>query len=340
MKTVLVARLGVIGDQLIAASVLPLLKEQGYHITYMVYKPYAEIVRNNPAIDILRELDQGVLGDAVNFLNFWRTIGPAYDRVIHLSESLERTLIFYPDQMQFWWDDTARRAISNVSYLERTHDLAGVPYRFGQKFWPTQEEDDDAKELIEGYRPSRLYGLVVAGSNFDKLYPNWPQVVARILQEDPTARFFLLGADNKRDQALIQSVMIVIRENRGTEEAARLRHSLKWGIRKTLAVTRRLDFLIGPDTGLHWVASHEPVRQVVLLSHASPKNITHSWTMTRTLTARDVSCWPCHKLHHGPETCNIDKATGAARCIASITVDDVVDATVSLIKEHRSPCPS
>jgi hypothetical protein len=94
----------------------------------------------------------------------------------------------------------------------------------------------------------------------------------------------------------------------------------------------RLDLLIGPDTGLMWAASmRESVRKVVLLSHASPTNITKHWRNTATLHAdpHEVTCWPCHRLHKQPGTCRVHPDTGAAACIASISPETLLRAVLS-----------
>jgi hypothetical protein len=67
--------------------------------------------------------------------------------------------------------------------------------------------------------------------------------------------------------------------------------------------------------------------KIVLLSHASAENVTKHWRNTVTLHADPtrVPCWPCHRLHDGPETCFSYGANGAG-CISDISADLVLDA--------------
>jgi ADP-heptose:LPS heptosyltransferase len=326
MKTALVARLGVIGDQLVASSILPGLKAQGYHVTFMAARPYSEIHRNNPHIDVLREVDEGALGRGQEFIEFWKRIGPAYDRVIHLSESIERTLVYFEDQCQFWWDETARRALSNASYLERTHDLAGVPHDFQPGFFPTEAEAAWAAEQVEGWGAQPLIGVVIAGSNLDKVYPKMGFVVAKLLSLFPRGRVLLFAGKSDRDRMLVETVLKVVHDA-VPDGTARLKHAMGWSLRQALTMVQRLQLLIGPDTGLMWAAAMRPeIRKVVLLSHASPTNITKHWLNTATLHAdpQEVPCWPCHRLHKRPETCRVQPDTGAAACIASISPETLM----------------
>ena len=342
MKTCLVARLGVIGDQLIASSILPGLKAQGYHVTFMAYRPYSEIHRNNPHIDVLRELDQGAFGPKHDdFVEFFKRVAPAYDRVIHLSESIERTCVFFPDQMQFWWDDTARRALADVNYLERLHDLAGVPHDFAPGFFPADEEKAWAADMVEGWDAKPLIGVVCAGSNLDKVYPKMPHAVARLLMTFPRSRLVFFAGTFPRDREIVEEVLKLAHDT-VPDGTSRIKHTSGWSIRQALTMVQQLDVLIGPDTGLMWAASmEERIRKVLLLSHASPTNITKHWRNTATLHAdpQEVPCWPCHRLHKEPATCRVQKDTGAASCIASISPETLLRSVLTTTQEI-SACPT
>lgn len=343
MKTVLVARLGVIGDQLVASSILPGLKAQGYHVTFMGYRPYTEIHQNNPNIDILRELDQGAFGAGADFMEFFKRIGPAYDRVIHLSESIERTLVYFDDQVQFWWDDVARRAHSNASYIERTHDLAGVPHDFAPGFFPTAEETAWAADMVDGWAAEPLIGVVCAGSNLDKVYPKMPAAVVRLLTAFPRGRVVFFNGTAPRDTAIVEAVLKTVHDA-VPDGTARIIHTTGWSIRRALTMVQRLAVLIGPDTGLMWSAAMDArIRKVVLLSHASPTNITKHWLNTATLSAdpQEVPCWPCHRLHRVPETCRaFRKEDGASACIASISPETLLRSVLTSTTTEILACPT
>ena len=50
-KRALLIRFGAIGDQIVAASVLPGLKAQGYHVTYMTTPESTKVIEHDPNID-------------------------------------------------------------------------------------------------------------------------------------------------------------------------------------------------------------------------------------------------------------------------------------------------
>lgn len=327
MKTALVARLGVIGDQLIASSILPHLKAQGFHVTYLCYAPHGEVVQNNPHIDILRMVPHGTLGKSdAEFMAFWMQAPKLFDRVIHLSSTLESSLVFQVQQPQFWWEPVGRRAVAGRNYLEQTHAIAGVPMEFRPQFFPTDAEARWAEEFA-GRAPT--VGVVLSGSNFDKMHPRLHEIVAQLLVARQDLSVVLFGADIPRDHGLVQVCMKHVKACI-SEGASRVRHTIGQPIRRSLALAQQMHVMVGPDTGLMWGVAMEPVGKVVMLSHASPENITKHWTDTITLHAdqAEVPCWPCHRLHQGAETCTVQKDSGAAACMASIDPGVVVRAAL------------
>ena len=188
--------------------------------------------------------------------------------------------------------------------------------------------------MVEGWRPGRVVGLAVAGSGFDKMSPHIAPMAARMLSMDPSLRLVLFGGQGKRDQALIETAMTLCRKT-VSDGVDRVRHTMMWPIRRSLALARKLDVVVGPDTGLMWGVAWEPVGKVLMLSHASAKNISSHWINAVTLHARqkDVPCWPCHRLHKEAKTCTIDADTGGAKCISSISPDDVIAAVRGFLQE-------
>jgi hypothetical protein len=78
----------------------------------------------------------------------------------------------------------------------------------------------------------------------------------------------------------------------------------------------------------------EAVPKIMLLSHASPVNITKHWAATLPLFAdqKRVDCWPCHKLHDTIETCRKAENAEAAACIADISHEEVFVAAKAALR--------
>jgi ADP-heptose:LPS heptosyltransferase len=97
--------------------------------------------------------------------------------------------------------------------------------------------------------------------------------------------------------------------------------------------------VIGPDTGPMWATAIHNMPKIMLLSHASPTNITKHWRNTTTLHADQtrVDCWPCHKLHDIIETCRSNTEQTGAACISDISVDSLLQHAEKALSYRPEP---
>src|SRR6202012_2109161 len=126
-KRALVIRYGAYGDAIVASSILPGLKKQGYHVTFNTTPKVKDLLQHNPYIDewIVQATDY-VPNPALG--SYWRGISEEYDPVINLCESVEGSLLALPGRLNHAYPQEARRRVmGTVNYLERTHDIAAVP---------------------------------------------------------------------------------------------------------------------------------------------------------------------------------------------------------------------
>ena len=82
--------------------------------------------------------------------------------------------------------------------------------------------------------------------------------------------------------------------------------------------------IVGPETGVLNAASMKKIHKAVFLSHSSEENLTKHWSNTTSFTPDNCSCYPCHKMHFGFNTCNRDEETGGALCASNIDPRTVV----------------
>lgn len=324
-KTAAIVRYGAFGDMMMAASLFPWLKEQGYHITLYCSTYGYDVVKHDPHIDrfIIQDKDQV----PPQFLTeFWENERPKYDRFINLSESVEVALLPPDTHSAFWWPDSLRRQrLGSVNYLEFTHALAEVPLPPRGKFYSTAEEKTWAR-----FQRSRMPGPVIvwslSGSSVHKTWPHMDAVIARIMLEMPDARVVLVGAE--LDQIL----------QAGWENEPRvLKKAGEWSIRESMAFCEVADVVVGGETGLLNAAGMMDTAKVVFLSHSSPTNLTKHWKNTKTLVPSDrVACWPCHRMHFGFKHCTRDEETGTAACQADIHPSEVWNAIQEVCSWRRA----
>lgn len=324
------ARMGGIGDNLIAASVCRPLKELGYKVEVITQQPMGSVIfDNNPYIDKLSVYEEKDFPkDPQTWHAMFSTRAKEYDRFVNLSHTGEATHAFFPNMTQFWWPEKFRRKIAAGSYLETTHDLLDVPYTFGRLFWPTDEELEWAAELLRKINKRPVIGWCLNGSRIDKVYPQAPMAVARLIKELDAAVVMIGRGPGSPDFTLAEQALSMVRAQNGSHDGLHHIGTADLKVRNALAFAQSCDLMIGPDTGPMWAVAMEPLPKLMLHSHASVENITKHWVNTVSLHAdpQHVSCWPCHRLHNDISTCRANEFDNGAACISSITPDGIVAA--------------
>ena len=141
------------------SSLFPLFKEQGYRVCVNVSERGKEILESDPNVDelLVQEDRSGFL--MIDLLRIGIIYLSALINFVQLSESIEGSLLLTPEREEEIRGERIMVSASkyynlskeeihekcNVNYMERTHDLAGLPHKFHPKFYPTDEEERRAK---------------------------------------------------------------------------------------------------------------------------------------------------------------------------------------------------
>ena len=299
-----------------ASSVLPLLKEKGYHVTYNTSNSGEDILKHCPYIDTIIGQDQDQVPNHL-LQPYWMRLSERYDVTYNLSETIEGDLLPPANRNRHDWPDEARRNVMGVvNYVERTHQVCCVPFKPNPRFYESAKERMWAKKEMskfskKGRHPVILWAL--AGSAIHKMWPNMDAAFARLMLETD-ARIVTVG-----------DTLCQLLEARWEAEKRIKRRSGKWTYRQTLAFAQQADIVVGPETGVLNAASMIPeVAKVIMLSHSSHTNLTRDWANT-TVILPSVPCYPCHRLHRpGATECPTDKETHAAVCAVQIQPDTVL----------------
>jgi len=336
-KTVCVVRYGAFGDMLQVSSILPLLKEQGYNVCVNVTEGGENILRSNPYIDELLIQRSNQIPEN-ELTEYWKHFDDLFDKVIQLSESIEASLLVVPERTsklrdgkvflvpgdeRFKWDKDKLHKECNVNYMERTHDIAGVPHIFNPKFFPFDDEKIWAKKFRKKIKQRHVVLWSLSGSSVHKVYPWTDTVIDKILRYRKDICFVTVGDE-----------LCKLLEQGWEKESRVITKSGKWSIRKTLAFLDHCSVVIGPETGVLNAASTLPCHKIVMLSHSSKENLSKHWNNTSTLEPEyyDNYCFPCHKMHYGFKTCYRDSETGGAMCAAKINPNDVYKKIVNNLR--------
>lgn len=325
-KSALVVRLGAAGDQIVASSILPLLKREGWTVTYNVTSEGREIVREDPHVDrwLIQETNQ------VNNLDlgpyYARLQKERYERYIDLSESVEGAVLTLPDRPQYHYAHEVRRNIfGKINYLERTHDIAGLAHEFAPRFYPTAEETERCRRFLAKLDgPTVLW--IMRGSAPHKFYPWVAQTVVRLLYGGPGT---IILAGDASCAPLEEHVVLNATQNFGPQAQDRIvRTSGGWPIRATMALAQLVDCVVGPETGVLNAVCVEDVPKVVFLSHSTRENLTKHWRNTTVLetSSEHLACAACVRMIYDWKHCNQDPNSGAAMCQAMISPDRAAQA--------------
>lgn len=308
-KKAAVIRYGAFGDAIQASTLYPILKKQGYHVTLYTTDGGYDISKHDPNIDkiIVQAKDQ-VPNAALP--DFWGYIEKKYEKFVNLSESVEGSLLSLPGRTSHKWPKALRHKMQNVNYNEITHDLAGLPYKFEQRFHATDDEIAWAKE-----EKKKIGGNVIlwslSGSSVHKTWPGLDNIIARVMIERKDVKIVLVG-----------DYLCKILEQGWEKEPRVICKSGEWSIRESIAFAQVADIVIGPETGLLNAVGMEKNHKLIILSHSSKENLTKHWKNTVAIEPK-TECYPCHMMHYNFEFCKRDEVTGCSQCQADITPDEV-----------------
>src|SRR5579864_5306624 len=201
-----VCRLGSIGDNFIASSVLPHLAAT-HRVEVMAQEPAIAVFENNPFIDKLTPLkNENLPTNNADWQRYFKARASEYDKFYPLSHSIESHVVFHPDSTGFLWAPSYRRAVADRSYLAIAHDMCEVPHVYDPRFFPTEEEQRDAAALKVRAAPlgQPVIGWVIAGSRVDKMYPYASNAIARLIKELGAAVVMFSTAENNNWVAQIE----------------------------------------------------------------------------------------------------------------------------------------
>jgi ADP-heptose:LPS heptosyltransferase/predicted SAM-dependent methyltransferase len=313
-KTCAITRFGGIGDMVQMTSILPALKEQGFHVTLYTTPRGADVVRHEPMIDEFYVQDTDQVPNA-ELGPFWEHERKKFDRWVNLSESVERSFLALPGSTQHAWPHAARHAHLNKNYYDMMHLIAEVPMPPKPRFYATPEEKEWAKKQRAKIGGDFLMMYSLAGSSVHKIWPHMDGFIARVLVTMPGARVLTVG--DEFSQML----------ERGWESEPRvIRKAGKYTVRESLSLLAECDMVVGPETGMLNAAAHLRMPKICIMSHSSPENLTKYWLNTASVEPQNTACYPCHRMVYGFEFCNRDDATGVAACAADVSLDQVWQA--------------
>jgi ADP-heptose:LPS heptosyltransferase/predicted SAM-dependent methyltransferase len=325
---VAVVRLGARGDALWAASLLPHLREQGYHITVITQEQGEEVLRHDPHIDRIIVASEKLFAGGMQLCGYFVWLGEQFDRVINLTGTAETRVLPNSDEVFFYWpDDQRRKVASSINYVEEMHRIADVPYvQSAQRFYPTADEKLTAARMRVAFK-GPVVVIAATGSSIAKTWP--PAHIMRFLNllADAGVHGVVVGDIRTPDRTPPELGPVV-------RDGVAFAHF--WGtrisVRDVLAFTLLADAVVGVETAVLNAVAMEPMPKIVMLSHSTPENLTRDWVNTLAVTPRALPCYPCHRIHRDMSFCTRDNATRAAACQAAATPELVAGEILNVLR--------
>jgi ADP-heptose:LPS heptosyltransferase/predicted SAM-dependent methyltransferase len=298
-KTALVIRYGGFGDGIIASPLFKRLKQDGYEVTLNTTERMLSIVKNNPNIDhIMMQEDEVIprwqLGD------YWDEIGKKYDKVVNLSETLEVKFLTihrpkeqnlpghpgyldYRKHYYYYPQEIRRQVCGKDNYYDYVLQVAGytdVERPKGELYFDYREEAF-CQKFRDRFKNYFVILWSLSGSAMHKAWLRAEETAIRLLSKHRDMVILTVG-----DYAC------KLIEWRHPQSFSMID---EWGIRASMLMTKYVDLVIAPETGILNAAGCFDTPQISLLTHSSKTNLTKYFTNDHSIQAH-IDCSPCHKM--------------------------------------------
>lgn len=302
-KSVFIYREGAFGDHVHMSNILKAFDEDGWDITFMYNLKGRQIHAFNPRIKnhLLFESRNDMSQEELETRNSMIVENiKKHDRFVNLNNSLENTLIANEKTPEYFWPLHLRRAKNaNICYYDQSAIVAGLT---GPKYMGMSGEiffTSDDHEFIKGYlkkhipEDAHITLIAMRGSMWQKaIYPWIENLCRQWLSKHPKS--YIITTGDKFCQ-------------QWEWEHPRVLH--KSGIipfRQALHLSRYVDMVITPETGLGIGAGAFGTPKIMLLTAASIKNIVGNDKNDYSLQS-PAYCSPCTRAIYNTNNCPLGR---------------------------------
>ena len=335
IKKILLIRLRRIGDIVLTTPAISALKEKfpQAHLTYLVEKPYLELVEGNPNLDeILVVPASQSRRDFIRWL--WSQRKKSYDVLIDFHGGPRASLMTFLAKAKvkvgykikyksFIYDLAIPRGRQNgyfhsvESHLNLVRALGANPSTWPPLYLPPakNEEKERVNNLLKEYNLQACKSVVIhisAGNRFR----NWGEKnildLCQLLSRHSKLKIILIGSeeDKKAEQAIL-----------GKGPPGVVSMVGKLNLRELRELLSSASLCVGPDSGPMHIAASTQTPLVAYFGPTLPANFG-PWQAKALLLEKEFDCRPC------PQRKCI---YGDFRCLRSITPQEVYKACLRLM---------
>jgi len=335
IKKILIIRLRRIGDIIMTTPALSALRKgfPNAFISYVVEKPYRELVEGHPELDkvIVLEKKQG----ARDFFRLIRSIRKEkYDVVLDFHGGPRASLItlFSKAKLKVGYRIKYRNFIYHVKLARRPESgqlhsveshinfvrALGLDVKTPPPLNLPHARRNEAEKVEKILKENRLEGFKIitihigAGNEFrDWGTDNWSRLIG-LLAKRPDAKIVLIGAneDKKAEVEIMRKSMDLTLSQVG-----------KLNLREVKELISHSSLFVGPDSGPMHIAASTSTPIVALFGPTLPANFS-PWQAKAYLIEKEYDCRSCKQR---------ECVYKDFRCLRSITPEEVYQACLRFI---------
>lgn len=319
-KKALVIRWGAIGDMVFVTPIPRLLKEQGYYVVVNCQRPGLIIMQHNPYIDEFWFQESKAI-DPTKYDDYWKLIEAGFDKVINLTQSIEGDLLQFPSYMNSMRERKDEREDDN--FIDYTLEFAGFKERgLRPEIYFNEQEEVETQKFMEEFKDKFVVLVVLMGSSISKAYPWWPFIFNETTLYKDMPELITITTGDEWGRLL------------EWDHPQNVRGASTLSVRKSIALAKYANLVIGPDTGILNGAGAFDVPKICLLGQTSWNNICKYWENDYSVKSPS-KCSPCYRIVYNREQCNVDPVTQGQLCMKELTPEMVIPQIKKVYKKWK-----
>jgi ADP-heptose:LPS heptosyltransferase len=298
MGRVLVVRAGAYGDHICITNVIRALDEQGWDVGLCYNQKGAQVHTRNPRIKervfwepantkFIAELQQ----DHEAFEKRVAEMGAGYDKVVNLQNTLENSLVENQIREGFYWPLYMRREKNaHINYYDQGMHAAGLsPDGRSGELWFSNEEHAIVAKSLEKVQDRFIVLWCWRGTMYQKaIYELAEETITRFCAENPNALVMTIG-DKGCKQFEFDHPQVVHKSG-------------VYPFRQAALLTKYVDMVVTPETGLGVAAGAYGTPKVMLLTSSSLQNIVANDENDFSIQS-EAWCSPCFRAIYNTDCC-------------------------------------
>lgn len=312
MKKVFLHREGAYGDHVHMSNVIRAFYEDGYQVDMLYNFKGAQVHTYNPMITNHYFFEAGAKDITPKsykaHLEKMKRFRQEYDRFVSFQNSLERTLLPGEGQPEYFWPLWLRRAkTTDICFYDWSMIWAGLTDqkymgRSGDVFFPV-DDHDVILDWLDQWSDKYIILWALRGSMYQKaMYPIAEEICTEFITRHPETIIITTG-DKFCQQWEWDHPNVIHRSGRIP-------------FRQALCLSRYVDMVVTPETGLGIGAGSFGTPKIMLLTAASLTNIVGNDENDYSLQS-PAYCSPCFRAIYNTDNCPV----GPERCLTGKVID-------------------